>query len=97
LAEAVAASNRAAELERSALAKPASMGRVRGDLGGVSTIRKLWTGEVVNRAELDLEALRQHLPEEGLAQAVRAFAKANGIDGKPAPVLRGARIYQKNV
>lgn len=97
LAQASAAADRASELERSALAKPASMGRVRGDLGGVSTIRKMWTGEVVDRTQLDLEALRQLLPQEGLEQAVRAFAKMNGVDGKPAPVLKGARIYQKNV
>lgn len=97
LAEASAAADRANELERSALAKPATMGRVRGDLGGVSTIRKMWTGEVTSREELDLESLRRLIPQEALEQAVRAYAKTNGVDGKPAPVLKGARIWQKNV
>lgn len=97
LAEATAAAGRADELERSAKAPAASMGRVRGDLGGVSTIRKMWTGEVTSRDDLDLEALRRLIPQEALEQAVRAYAKTNGVDGKPAPVLKGARIYQRNV
>lgn len=96
-AEATAAAELAEQLERSAQAPAASMGRVRGDLGGVSTIRKMWTGIVTDRAVLDLDALRQHIPQEALEQAVRAYAKTNGADGKPAPVLKGARIYQKNV
>lgn len=97
LDEAAAAASRAQELTKQAEAKPAEHGRVRGDRGGVSTIRKVWTGELVNRDELDLEALRQHFTEDAYNAAIRAFVKANAGEGKPAPQLRGARIWQRNV
>lgn len=97
LQQAASADQAAAQLERKAEAKPSELGRVRGDLGGVSTIRKIWTGEMTDRAKLDLEALRPHLGEEALNKACAAYARAHGEVGKPAPVLAGARIWEKAV
>lgn len=68
--------------------KPAELSRVRGEAGSVSTLRTYWTFRDLDRAALDLEALRQHLPADALATAVRAFINAGGRE------LRGATIYE---
>lgn len=53
-------------------------GRTRGDLGSVGTLRKEWTFANIEIESLDLEALRHHIPLDGLERAVRAFIKAGG-------------------
>jgi hypothetical protein len=79
----------AARAKKAAEAKAAELTRSRGDYGGVSSLVTTWAGELVDRAELDLEALRQHLPSAAIDQAIRSFVKAGGRE------LRGARIYEK--
>lgn len=73
---------------KAAAAKPAAMARTRGDVGSLGTLRQHWTGEVVDRAELDLGSLREHLSLEDLNKAVRAYVKAGGR------FLAGAKIYE---
>lgn len=68
--------------------KPAELARVRGEAGSVSTLRTYWTFDQLERADLDLEALRQHLPADALATAVRGFIAAGGRS------LAGVRIYE---
>lgn len=77
--------------EAAASAKAAEMSRTRGDLGALSSLRTFWTHDPasLDRAALDLESLRQHLPTAALEQAVRSFIKAGGRD------LRGARIFEQ--
>lgn len=72
-----------ARAEQEAAAKAAEMSRVRGEYGAVSSLRTTWTFSDLDRAELDLNALRYHLPEDGLERAVRSFIKAGGrkLDG----------------
>jgi len=82
------AAEAAAKAKRESEAKAADMSRARGDYGSVSSLRTRWTGEVVDRAKLDLEALREHLPADALEKAVRSFVKAGGRN------LRGASIYE---
>lgn len=74
--------------EQEAGAKAAEMSRVRGEYGAVSSLRTTWTFSDLDRGTLDLEALRPHLPLDGLERAVRAFVKAGGRD------LAGVHIFE---
>ncbi len=83
------AQDKADAAKREAAANAADMSRTRGDLGAVASLRTRWVGELVDRATLDLEALRQHLPQDGLERAINAYVKAGGR------TLRGARIHEE--
>ena len=86
-----AAETASADLVKAAQAaavKPAELSRTRGDYGAVSSLRTQWVFEGIDRAEIDLEALRFHIPADGLEKAVRAFIKAGGRE------LRGTRIFE---
>lgn len=78
----------AEKVQKAADAKPAEMGRSRGDYGGLTTLKQFWDFADLDRAKLDLEALRQHIPEEALEKAVRSFIKADGRE------LAGVRIFE---
>lgn len=82
------AKEEAAERERQAAAKAAELARTRSDYGSVATLRTNWTFEDLNRATLDLEMLRDHLPLDGLEKAVRSYIRAGGRE------LRGVRIVE---
>jgi hypothetical protein len=89
-----AAETASADLVKAAQAaavKPAELSRTRGDYGAVSSLRTQWVFEGIDRAEIDLEALRFHIPADGLEKAVRSFIKAGGRE------LRGTRIYETTV
>ena len=73
---------------KAAEASAADLSRSRGDMGAVASLRTFWDFEALDRATLDLEALRQHLPHSGLETAVRAFIKAGGR------TLKGVRIFE---
>lgn len=91
LASAARIERQASRLEDSARDKPAALARTRGDYGSVSTLQTRWVGELANRRELDLEAIRGFIPEDALVQAIGAFVRAGGRD------LRGARIFEETV
>jgi hypothetical protein len=91
-AAAVEAANKA---DKAALAKPAELARVRGDLGSVTSPKQRWTGEVTDRLTLDLETLRMHIPPDALNQAVRAWVKANSGGELAPPPLKGARCWRE--
>lgn len=74
--------------EKAAQAKPADLSRTRGEYGAVSSLRTLWTFSDLDRETLDLEALRFHLPMDGLERAVRALIKAGGRE------LKGVKIFE---
>jgi hypothetical protein len=89
-----AAETASADLVKAAQAaavKPAELSRTRGDYGAVSSLRTQWVFEGIDRAEIDLEALRFHIPADGLEKAVRSFIKAGGRE------LRGTRIHETTV
>lgn len=85
------ATAQAAAATKAATAKPAEMSRTRGDAGALGSLRTFFDFDplTLNRAELDLEALRQHLPTDALDKAIRSFIRAGGRD------LRGVRIYER--
>lgn len=61
---------------------------VLGESGSSASLRKTWKGELISRNELDLEALRQHLPEEALQKAINSYVLAGNR------TLKGARIFE---
>lgn len=69
-------------------AKPAELSRTRGGYGGVASLRTFMDFKDFNRATLDIEALREHIPLAALEQAVRAYIKAGGRE------LRGVTIFE---
>ena len=87
-----AATQAAADAEKAkkaAEAKPAELSRSRGDYGATASLRAEWIGELVDRASLDLETIRPHLPEDAINKAIRSFVRAGGRE------LRGAKIYER--
>ena len=78
----------AAKTAKDAAAKAAAMHTSRGDYGASGSLRTFWTFKNLNRANLDLEALRHHIPEDALEKAVRAFIKTGAHE------LKGVEIYE---
>lgn len=78
-----AAAAEAAERQKEADASAAELSRTRGDYGAVASLRTYWTFRNPDRASLDLEALRPHIPTDCLEKAIRSFIKAGGrqLDG----------------
>lgn len=83
----------AAKAAKEAEAKAAELSRTRGEFGSVGSLRTAWTHDEqsLDRKTLDLEALRQHLPEDALHKAVRSYIRAGGRE------LRGVRIFEDRV
>lgn len=93
--EAERAQRTATKAARDATASEAELSRTRGAHGSVGGIRVVWKHDEnsVDRKKLNLEALREHLPDNALHSAIRSWIKANYSDqgGKP---LRGVKIYE---
>lgn len=85
---AIRADKKADKNEDIAGTRPAELSRVRGEAGSVSSLRTFWTFRDIDRSQIDLEALRQHIPLDALATAVRSFIDAGGRS------IRGAHIYE---
>lgn len=68
----------AAQEKAIANAPAAQFARTRGDWGGMGTLREKTTFANIDRATLDLEKLRPHIPMDALEQAVRGFIDAGG-------------------
>jgi hypothetical protein len=82
------------EAARAAAAKPAELGRSRGDYGGLTTLKQFWDFADINRGAIDLEALRGHIPMDALEKAIRSWIKANADALKEGKRLTGARIFE---
>jgi hypothetical protein len=65
----------------------ASLTRIRGDAGSVSSKRVFKNFRNVERAKLDLEALRQHITLSAYETAIQSFIDAGGTE------LRGVEIF----
>lgn len=89
-----AAETAAADLvkaEQAADVKAAELSRTRGEYGSVSSLRTQWVFDEIDRATIDLEALRPYLALADIEKAVRAFIKAGGRE------LRGTHIHETTV
>lgn len=87
-AEAKRKAEQAAKAQREAEAKNAELSRARSAAGSVASLTTFWNFRNLDRAELDLNALREHLPQAALEQAVRSFIKAGGRK------LAGVEIFE---
>jgi hypothetical protein len=83
-----AAAAAAAKAEKATTVNAAELSRTRSAAGSVASLRTFWTFRDLDRATLDLETLRAHLPQAALDQAVRSFVKAGGRD------LKGVVIFE---
>lgn len=90
LKESIRSEKQATKIEKNLDKDSQRASRIRGNQGSVSTVRRVWTGHVLKREELDLEQLRQHIPMEALETAVRSFIRAGGRN------LKGASIYEED-
>lgn len=77
----------AEKARRKAEAPVADISRTRSESGSVASLREVWTFDGLDRDQLDLEALRQHLPQDALEKAVRSYIRAGGRE------LQGVNIY----
>ncbi len=86
--EAARAEKVAINAAKAADAKPAELGKSRGEYGGQSSLKEFYTYRDLDREALDLEKLRAHIPEDALDKAIKSLIKAGGRE------LRGCVIYQ---
>ncbi len=92
---AIEAEDRAAQAEadhvtaqRAAEASAAEMSRSRSDKGAGFGLVTFWDYRALNRRIIDLEKLRQHLPEDAIISAVKSYIKAGGRQ------LTGVEIFE---
>ena len=79
----------AAIAQEAADVSAADLSRTRSENGGsLSSLQSTWKVADVDRATLDLEALRPYLTQADLEKACRAFVRAGGRK------LAGSRIYE---
>lgn len=78
----------AAALQAEAEGSAADLSRVRGG-GSVTSLRTIWTGQVVDLEAVPLERLRPFLSIDVVEQALRSFVRAGGRD------LAGCRIFEQ--
>lgn len=93
--QAEAARKAAENAAREAAAKPAELGRTRGDCGGITTLKRFWNWRQLDRDSIDLDALRQHLPIDAIEKALRSWISANKEDLEKGTVkLTGVEIFE---
>ncbi len=90
--QAVVADQNASFFQNASQAKGASVASTTGDMTGArSSLRYVWTGEVLDRNVLDLEALRPFLAMDALQKALNQFVKLN----QGTRQIKGAKIWEK--
>ncbi len=83
-----------AQAEQAAAVKPAELTRARGARGGVSSLSTFWNFRDMNREQLDLEALRAHIPTAALETAIRSYLKANQSRVEAGHQIKGLTFFQ---
>lgn len=88
--EAVREADRAEKTEKQAEARPAELARTRADYGGLATLRTVWVGQIVEKSELDLNALRPFMSDDVLQKLVNAAVKAGFRE------IKGCKIFEQS-
>lgn len=92
--------NRAAEIraaaESAASVTDAELTRSRGARGGVSSLTTFWDFRDVDRATLDLESLRPHVPMDAFETALRSYMKANKERLDAGHQLNGVTFFKNH-
>lgn len=65
---------------------------VTGDYGATSGTRKFWTFKNIDRAAIDLEALRPYLTPDAIESALRQYIKAGNRTIKGATIFEDSRV-----
>lgn len=93
-AEAVAEVAKVAAVEAAQLASAPSneLASVKGSVGRAKSLKTFWDFRDLNRAVLDLEALRPYLPVDGLEKALRAFVAAGGRKIGGADIFENTKL-----
>jgi len=78
---------------KAADAKPAEMGKIRGEMGGQTSLKRFWNFTDLRREDIDLEELRQHITVAAYEAGVRSWIKANTAGLEQGWTLKGVRIY----
>lgn len=91
----------AAAASRASNAKAAELSRTRGDYGAVASLRGFIDFDGLDRATLELDALRPYLPQDAIEKAVRAYIRARGEELLPViragnQPLKGVRIFENS-
>jgi hypothetical protein len=60
----------------------------------MTTLKQFWNFRDLDRAAIDLEALRQHLPTDALEKAVRSYINANKDALLAGERLAGVEIFE---
>ena len=84
----------AEEAAKRAAAKPAELGRSRGDYGGMTTLKQFWNFRNLDRDRIDLEALRDHIPHDAIERAVKSWINANKDNLKAGKQIVGVEIFE---
>ena len=71
-------------------AKPADLARTRSYGGNTASQKLTWTGEIENKAIIDLEKLRSHFSDDAIQVAINRYVANGGRD------LAGVKIYEKS-
>jgi len=78
---------------RDADAKPAQMGKSRGEYGGQTTLKQYWAKADLDRGSIDLESLRPFFTIDAIEKAIEQWIKSNGDGLRQGVTLKGVRIY----
>lgn len=89
------AANERALAEAAATVSDADLSRARGARGGVSSLTTFWDMRDLDRATIDLEALRDHISFDALEKAVRSYKDANKERLEGGHQIRGV-VFFKN-
>jgi hypothetical protein len=77
--------------EQATRASLADLSRQRGDYGATASLRQYWDFEVADYDQVDLNALRAHLPRDVIDKAIRSYIRAGGRDLGGAQIFRTSR------
>lgn len=72
------------------MATPSQLAKSRSMYGATASQKLVWTGEIVNIAAIDFNALRSHFPTDAIQKAVNSFVRDGGRQ------LNGVKIEQKS-
>ena len=79
---------------KAAAAKPAELGKSRGELGGQTSLKQFWNFRGLDRNGIDLESLRHHFTTDSLEKALRSWITANKDALKEGARLEGVEIFE---
>lgn len=84
----------AAAAAKAAAAKPAELGKSRGNYGGQTSLKQFINFKDLDRAKIDLETLRFHFSDEDMEKAIRSWIKANTNAIRAGQQIVGVTLYE---